>query len=299
LARRSPIYGRLLVAAGLDDRHKQALIARGFAAEQISNRSYRTLPKRGRYALSKAACEGEWDDLLHVPGFHQKDGNNGPYWTLGGSPGLLIPCLDARGRVRGLRIRPDEQGDGGKYRWLSSADKPGGAGSGVHCHVARPRELDENEPLYVTEGELKADYSADKLGAVVISIPGVGNWAKALPDIAELSNHGTRIAIALDSDADNNPAVGEARWNLAQATDALGYKTKVATWTPEFKGIDDLLVTGQKPEMKSPGELPSTNWTPKQTARTLTTAKLSAKRMRRISTARNGRMKLQTPALCA
>src|SRR5262249_31059750 len=108
---RDRVYRRLLAAAALSARHQQDLLTRGCSLEEIPARRYATLPARNRAALARRAGAGS-DGLFGVPGFWHKDGDRGPYWSVAGSPGLLIPCLDPCGRVRAVRIRVDEPRDG-------------------------------------------------------------------------------------------------------------------------------------------------------------------------------------------
>jgi hypothetical protein len=268
-SRRSLIHGRLVSHLDLSEQHKQQLLARGFSANDISNRSYRSLPLRGRAAFCRAVADGDDGALEGVPGFFQKDGGSGPYWTLAGSPGLLIPCCGPRGDVRGLRIRPDDQGAGGKYRWLSSDDRPGGASSGAHCHVARPAVggLLFDRTVWITEGELKADYAADKLRAVVLSVPGVSSWTLALADLRELLPDDGRVVVAFDADWREKIQVHAAMWDIAQACNALGYNVEIATWDSALKGLDDLLATGRQPTRTSLAALPEPVWAPRLSSR--------------------------------
>jgi hypothetical protein len=161
-----------------------------------------------------------------------------------------------------LRIRPDNVGeDGGKYRWLSSGYKPGGIGSGVHCHVARPLLHDlKDTAIWISEGELKADLSAERLRAKILSVPGASCWAHALPDVVELLPAGGRVVVALDADWREKPQVRVAVWNLAQACLALGYAVEIALWDPMWKGLDDLLVAGHQPELHSLERIPEPAW---------------------------------------
>jgi len=247
LERRHKIYGRLLAALPLEKRHGEQLLARGCSREEIKNWNCGTLPLPDRAALAKQCHRGTPDDLIGVPGFYIADGRHGKYWTVGGSPGILIPCRGPDGKIRGIRIRPDAQGEGGKYRWFSSGDREGGASSGVHCHVARPKHVTDST-VWLTEGEIKANISAERLGAVVVSVPGVTSWATALPDLAELLPDGSKVVVAFDSDWQKNQQVHGSLWQLGQACIALGYDVEVATWKPTYKGLDDLLIAGLHPQ---------------------------------------------------
>jgi hypothetical protein len=123
--------------------------------------------------------------------------------------------------------------------------------------------------LWITEGEIKADLSAERLGVTVISIPGVGLWARALPDLAELLPGGGRVVLALDLEWATSPAVLAACWGLRQAGGALGYEVKVATWTDKTMKLDDLLVAGAHPEIRPATAIPEPTWATKLSSRVL------------------------------
>lgn len=265
LGRRDRVYRRLLGGLPLSDRHRDALLARGCAPAEVAARGYGTLPLAGRARACREVAELEY--LAGVPGFFAREGGRGEYVTLAGSPGLLIPVRAPDGRVRALRIRPDDQEGGGKYRWLSSGDRPGGTGSGAHCHVARPLGPVRDDAVWVTEGEIKADLASQRLGAVVVSVPGVDLWSRALADLAELLPGGGRVVVALDSDWPEKPAVHAALWSLVLASQALGYRAEVALWDVTHKGLDDLLVAGLVPEVRPPGAVPALPWTWKTSSR--------------------------------
>jgi hypothetical protein len=261
LDRRHRVCSALLNTTPLATRHEKDLARRGCSRAEISAWGYRTLYLRGRARLAKECHNGHPDDLAGVPGFYIAAGAYGPYWNLAGSPGLLIPVRAPDHRIRGFRIRPNEQGDGGKYRWLSSAKQPGGTGMVAHCHVSRPKLGTVIDPaVWVTEGEIKADLAAERLGAIVVSIPGVSSWALAIPDVKELLPNGGRVVVALDSDWREKPPVHNAIWCLSRVFPALGYRAEVAQWPARHKGLDDLLTAGLRPQLTAPADLPEPAW---------------------------------------
>jgi hypothetical protein len=271
LDRRDRVYRRLLSLCRLSGKHRQDLLARGCSSEEITVASYATLPLQGRARICKQIREGNVLSLDGVPGFYLGNGERRAYWTLAGSPGLLIPCHAPDGRIRGLRIRPDDTGGAGKYRWLSSAKRSGGVGSGVHCHIARPAVVQDSR-VWIVEGEIKANISAPRLGAVVVSIPGVDTWTQALPDLAELLPDCGRVVVALDSDWRDKLAVHQAAWNLVMALETLGYNTEVALWACTTKGLDDLLVSKGFPELHPASALPEPTWPAKVSSRRMADA---------------------------
>jgi hypothetical protein len=272
LEQRDMAYRSLQTATTLSEKHRLALLNRGYSQEEIASRGYRTLPFENRWKLARQCCNGNATDLAHVPGFFVGTSRTGhSYWSIAGSPGLLIPCRSPDGRIRAFRIRPDDpRGDGGKYRWFSSGNKHSGTGSGVHCHVAWPLSGElRDRAIWISEGEIKADLSAERLGAVVLSIPGVGNWARALADLCELLPGGGRVVVALDSDWQSKAAVHQAIWCLRQACSAFGYGVQVALWNTTHKGLDDLLTAGLSPELHPLNDLPEPTWPLKVSSRIL------------------------------
>jgi hypothetical protein len=115
--------------------------------------------------------------------------------------------------------------------------------------------------VWATEGEIKSDIAAQRLGVVVVSVPGVASWAAALPDIAELLPGGGRVVVAFDADWPEKPQVHRATWSLALACGALGYEVEVATWESTHKGLDDALVAGARIDRGPPGTIPPPAWT--------------------------------------
>jgi hypothetical protein len=271
LERRNQVYRRLQLVTHLGKDHQAQLLARGYNEQEIQLRGYRSLPPEDRWKLAKECHNGTASTLRGVPGFFTNKAKNGyVYWSIGGSPGLLIPCRDPAGLIRAYRIRPDDPGKGGKYRWLSSANKSSGTGSGVHCHVARPLAgMVQDKVVWITEGEIKADLAAQRLGAVVVSIPGVSSWSRAVPDVAAILPSGGRVVVALDTDWKDKPPVQEAIWSLWQTCLALGYETEVATWDVNHKGLDDALKGGLTPQPMAPEEFPEPAWSLKISSRVL------------------------------
>jgi hypothetical protein len=185
------------------------------------------------------------DALLGIPGFFQAQRGG---WVLGGKPGILIPVRDQEGRIQGLQVRvADHDAEGGRYRWLSSNEKPGGASSGVPMHVARPVGGLRQELVWVTEGPLKADVSAHYLGATVLGVAGVVNWHDVPKFVQPLSRPGApaQVVVAYDADAQENAQVAESRKALVSALLAVHAIVSLAIWPmSQGKGLDDVLKSG-------------------------------------------------------
>lgn len=100
--------------------------------------------------------------------------------------------------------------------------------------------------LIVTEGELKADVATALSGCAVVSIPGVGSWAKAV-DVAKAWEP-SKVAVALDMDAMTKPPVAQAARSLVDALRGEGFEVELWRWDPRFKGLDDMLAARSRGE---------------------------------------------------
>jgi len=153
---------------------------------------------------------------------------------------MAIPVRDTRKRVVGVQIRCDNT-EGGKYRWLSSRGLNAGCSPGVPVHVAGT--VSTNGEIWVTEGPLKADIAALRLGRGVLGVTGVGNWRSAIPVVRKLEPK--RAIVAFDMDKVSDHAVKAHSEALMACLIGLGIRTFEAEWDARFKGIDDLLIGDQ------------------------------------------------------
>ncbi len=248
--RRDAIYRAVLSELRLSDGHRQALARRGLDADAIARGMYRSHPYAGRSDLVRRLLAQGFtaEDLVRCPGVIVRRGRYSEHLSLAGAEGLLVPVRDLDGRIVALRLRPDDPRGGGKYRWLSSA-RHGGPSPGTPIHVARPATMRDAATVYVTEGELKADVAADRLGAIVVSVPGVSIRAGVLDVVRALG--AKRIAIAFDADKLDNPHVAAAELALAGELRGAGLDVWEATWPADAgKGLDDLLVAGGVPDVR-------------------------------------------------
>jgi len=208
---------------------------------------YRTLPLKGRARICREIAQDDREAFLGVPGFYIKKEAGGSWWTIAGSPGLLIPVRDGDGMINAFQIRHDGLLTDRKYSWLSSAGRPGGAGSGAPCHVARPLGTVTDRRLWITEGPLKADLAADHLDAVVIAVPGVGAWRRGLQMASEMRPERGVLVVAYDMDAEQNKHVRLHRDDLIRGASRKGWSVHLAEWDGIIaKGIDDALTCGAK-----------------------------------------------------
>lgn len=238
-------YRILLATLPLEEHHLLHLsLVRRMTPEQIAVGQYRTLPGsywRRRSAASRVA------DLLDpdgVPGFWRAaDG----CWTLAGASGLLIPVRYWDGRIRGVQVRREHRKP--RYVWLTSRRLPDGAPAKAVYHVTWTRGIGTRR-IWVTEGPLKADVAAQRLGEVVVAVPGINTW-RGSGIVKDLRTVGVReVVLAYDADLQTNPYVLKAAFELCRALRSTGLRAWVATWSlAAGKGIDDLLLGGGEPSV--------------------------------------------------
>ncbi len=130
-------------------------------------------------------------------------------------------------------------------------------------HVAPPsaktRDTEQWTGILVTEGIFKAEIAAHFLG-----IPAVGALGTAtLKHAVRIVNDAVRlfatspdlfrtpVILAPDSDARDKASVARVFWTAYRALSREGYQVIFAVWT-KGKGIDDALLTGEKPTIITP-----------------------------------------------
>ena len=177
------VYRALLSEHPLSDRHRQHLLEeRQLSAAAISGRGYKSwgFSPHQRAPIGRGGYERFGNVALDVPGLIVRKQKGPQYVTLAGAPGIAIPVRDVKGQILGVQVRVD-QPKFGKYLWLSSASQ-GGASPGTPIHVARPREDGRGSGrVWLTEGPLKADIASERLGEVVLALPGVNALRELLP----------------------------------------------------------------------------------------------------------------------
>lgn len=238
--RRHRVYEAMLRYLTLSEDHWRHLVdERRFSEEDVRRLEYRTLSFADREAIpALIALDLGEQALVGVPGFYRKDGT----WRLGGTPGIVIPVRDTHGRIQGCQIRANDP-EHGRYQWLSSAGKEGGASPGTPCHVARAGE-GQVRRVFLTEGPLKADFVAARLKATCLGVAGVANWRSALGCLRELQAREAVLAFDQDEKEETREAVEAHVAELAGKLRESGLRVLRATWA-EGKGIDDALRAGK------------------------------------------------------
>lgn len=244
------VYRALLAELALDAPHRENLQARGLSGDDVEAGLFRTWHLRGRARLAKKLVEQFGEEVARqVPGlFVQRDerDENRTWWSLAGSPGLLMPALDASGRVLGLRVRRDEvdADSGDRYSWVSSC-RYGGPRPATSLHVPPGQR---GSVVRLTEGELKATVATVQTGVLTVGVAGVGRWREALPVLAELGAE--RVLLAFDADCRENPVVARATVSAVRGLREAGFEVAVETWPAEAgKGVDDALQAGAELEV--------------------------------------------------
>jgi len=238
------VYTALLAKLQLSNAHRENLHQRGLTDEIIDRIGYQTLPRSERPRIASSLKERFGDVLLQVPGFVIKEWEGRSCVTIAGAAGLLVPVRDLQGRIVALKIRRDAADDR-RYSYLSSV-RFGGPGPSAPVHV--PLGIQAPAAVVrVTEGELKADVAFARSGLPTVSVPGVGNWAACLPVLVGLDCKTVRLAF--DADARIKPAVAQAILSAATRLADEGYGLELEVWSPQCKGIDDLLAVGGTPNV--------------------------------------------------
>lgn len=104
------VYRALLKELPLSEQHFEHLLSdRLMYEDAISYRQYRTMIGPERYKVVKSLIQRltDQEQLLGVPGFFTAEGKYGPYWTMSGQAGLMIPFRSIRNEIIGWQIRVD------------------------------------------------------------------------------------------------------------------------------------------------------------------------------------------------
>lgn len=239
------VYRYLLGLLTLSAAHRNNLLERGL--QNIDQ--YRTLPSRERSRLARAVAEKFGADLLpSVPGFYIKKDGAEEYFSLAGSPGILIPVYNMARQIVALKVRADKSSDDfPRYSYLSSS-KHGGPSPGAPVHIPLASSLEHAETVRITEGELKADVATAISGLLTVSIPGVSSWRAMLPILPQIG--AKKVILSFDADGRDNPYVAKALQRASEGLRDAGYTVAVEVWDPALgKGIDDLLAAGHAPQV--------------------------------------------------
>lgn len=224
--------------------------------ESLTKKGIRNLESFGsiRKSLREFSRPYHGPNPSGVPGFFKN--NKGDWHVVTPANGILYPSI-IDGLIRGFQIRADKGGGKKEYKWLTSAGginrfgKPYTLDCGTPAtatpHEEWPDESRETPSrAWITEGLAKAQSIADYYKEYAISVPGVGNWTRAMQRIRELGIK--EVVIAFDMDFLTKKEVAaplEALQSDAQR-DMTVYQ---ARWNPKHKGIDDAILAGDVPQV--------------------------------------------------
>jgi len=234
-------YRVLLDSLQLSDDHHDSLRKRGLSDDAIDAGQYRTLTDDTRPAALGVLNNLPGDMFDTIPGCLRRGG----LVRINAQPGLLVPVRDLAGRIIALKIRPDDLGGGGKYRYVTSrtTKNPDGPSPGSPVHV--PAGIcGPCDVVRITEGELKADAAYRLSGVSTVSFPGVASWQTVLPILQTLGAKTVRLAF--DADAATNKHVAKALLESFHELQVAGYAVELERWPIDAgKGIDDVLAGGR------------------------------------------------------
>jgi hypothetical protein len=204
--------------------------------QEIERHGYVSTPGAGEG--ERIAGELSAFNLEGVPGFFMQ----GSAWHMRDyGAGFFVPVRDERSRIAGLQIRRDDAEP--RYIWFSSNNYPHGTSSGAPIHFARPHLLCGASEVLLTEGALKADVVSYFMDAPVIAAAGVHNFGQDFAATLRVKFPNLRTTlVAFDSDWRIKPQVQSALEKLMRDLAGIGFKVRVRTWPPEYKGLDDYLL---------------------------------------------------------
>jgi Domain of unknown function (DUF3854) len=242
------VYRTCLEIFPLSSAHRDDLLRRELSADSLGN--FGSMPPhfQRRQALAQLEKRYGRPTLLTVPGFIEEGGE----LRLNAATGLLLAVVGNDGLIAALNVRNAPPGGKKSYIWVSSARKDSPS-SGSPCHVVKPEGAPSHKVL-VTEGVIKAEIAARRMGLMTIGMVGHTPHTAALELLAELASHGVEsVIIAFDEDAnpDTRVLVEKSRRRFAAAALALFLTVRYARWDhANGKGIDDLLVSGHQPTIE-------------------------------------------------
>lgn len=232
------VYSSLLSLCPLDAIDRADLHRRGFTDDQIARHRYATWPDDpGKQQGIVAAVIAEHGESIigRVPGFWRQGGN--PAFSC--HPGRLQPDI-RDGHVVRLKVRLRNVTGSGKFRWVSSFEKPDGISCPASIHEAVGSiHLGNAKRLAFVEGIDKANMVADRLGMVAIAVASLGSTR----DLVEMmrKHDATEAVLLFDMDRLTNPDVKAHEQRTADYFKRNGYSVLRGSWPEEQKGIDDAL----------------------------------------------------------
>jgi Domain of unknown function (DUF3854) len=240
-------YQALLGSLTLSRAHRDNLRRRGLPDDEIDHRGYRSHPVSGRGQVARRLIEHFGVEVCsRVPGISVRTQDGRRWWSLAGAAGLLVPIRGMDGRITAMMVRRDGADADLKYSFISSA-RHGGPEPLVGVHVPL-HGWDPGGTVRLTEGALKSDVTTCLDGTLTLGLSAdVASWRQSLPMF--LAMKVKTVMVAFDSDAGHNAHVARALSQAVRSLQASGFRVALEVWDEEFKGLDDLLAAGHRPEV--------------------------------------------------
>ena len=248
------VYDFMIKNTVLEKQHEENLLKRGLTKEEIEFKEYRSMPVGGKRKKLVKKLLKEFGDLKGVPGFGIDEGE----WVLRGPKGIITPVRNPDLCVVELLVRKDKVKEGeNRHHLLSSSWLLNGSKPSVRIHTAIPAGNKEmaslfaglnKEPVCVTEGPMKGDIAATKMGVTFKTYNGVANWHSLLKENIPLT---TPVVIAQDNEFDKYNIRLQTR-KMANKLIETGYEVYLLAWEHE-KGVDDALQVGENFTLKKVG----------------------------------------------
>lgn len=262
------VYRIFIRHAGISVDHTDYLMnKRHLSSEDIEDTLYFSYPTRRilRNFMSDIRRQFGSEEILgSIPGFFWIIENK--RFTFRKSKGLGIPIHNARGLIVGIQIRLDDELDPiQRYIWLSSSftsydDRfSKGTSPGAPPDIHYPKEL-LTSTVYLTEGHFKAKKISKTLGAIAVSVQGVGSQRGVLEALQEIPSEVIKrelcpnfkidgTFLAFDADLAYNIRVYEQLKKLSDAMVLNGFSIYYLYWPESVgKGIDDVIDFGSYSE---------------------------------------------------
>ena len=224
---------------------------------------YRTYPLADGSISYFEICkrlQAEGKKLEGVPMFFRAKGGEGDFTFIQQTQGIIMPCINHQNQIVGLMNRKDDEKrvyreDLEDYEpkcgWLSSKNKPSGAGAVARIHYSCDWIFNQEKKCYdavhgnafvLTEGFMKADiiHYLSPGHLPVIAVPGVNNTNALKTELERLKSWGVEgILMAYDMDYKTNPHVAKALEKTNALIDSVGLKRKPIEWETNLEGLPE------------------------------------------------------------
>jgi DNA primase len=278
------VFRLFISECSLSEEHKNHLLyERKLSEQEIKEGLYFTFPTRRilkpfAERLRERFKSGE-EILAKIPGFYYD--RKEQRFTFVKHKGIGIGIKNAKGQVVGIQIRHDKKDESkSRYVWFSSSfanfdeDKYAyGTSSGSPVDVVYPQEI-QTTSVFITEGRFKAQQIAKEVGAIALSVQGVGNWRGVLKELKEIPQSPilkerispilkeripdidkkfviNTILLAFDADMNYKVQVFDQAKKMSDSLEEHGFPVYYLNWDDALgKGIDDVMINGHKDAIK-------------------------------------------------